>query len=225
MGGGHALVVDDDEGIYVASPSGQASLLLGREDVEALGDLESICTSDDGKTAYVVTEESGEVLAMKVVRRGASVTLSAPKSLGTIARPGDTENKGWEGASYLATNSGARLIVAHEREPKVIAVYALPTLELLASIDLEDHPLGALVDDVADVAVCPTTDHLFVLSDESHRIVETRLDAEKGRLEVLRTFELELDAKDKPEGIAFESPTILVVVTDNPSRRLRFAFG
>jgi uncharacterized protein YjiK len=165
------------------------------------------------------------VIAMKVARRGASVTLSGPRSLGTLARPGDTENKGWEGASYLVTPAGPRLVVAHERDPKVIAIYALPGLALLTSIDLDDSPLGALVDDVADVAVCPTTDHLFVLSDESHRIVETRLDVEGGHLEVLGVFELQLGAKDKPEGIAFESPTMLVVVTDNPSRRLRFSLA
>ncbi|MBN8615180.1 MAG: SdiA-regulated domain-containing protein [Deltaproteobacteria bacterium] len=222
VGGGHALVVDDDEGIYVASADGQARLVLGRDEFEALGDLESICTSDDGKTAYVVTEESGEVLAMKVARRGASVTLSDLRSLGTLERPGNTENKGWEGASHLVTPSGPCLVVAHEREPKVIAVHSLPSLALLSSIDLDDGPLGALVDDVSDIAVCPTTDHLFVLSDESHCIVETRLDVEASRLEILGVFRLDLDAKDKPEGIAFESPTTLVIVTDNPSRRLRF---
>jgi hypothetical protein len=222
VGGGHALVVDDDEGIYVASASGEARLVLGRDEFEALGDLESICTSDDGKTAYVVTEESGEVLAIKVARRGASVTLSDVRSLGTLERPGNTENKGWEGASHLVTPSGPCLVVAHESEPKAIAVYSLPTLALLTSIDLDDGPLGSLVDDVADVAVCPTTDHLFVLSDESHCIVETRLDVEASRLEILGIFRLDLDAKDKPEGIAFESPTTLVIVTDNPSRRLRF---
>ena len=222
VGGGHALVVDDDEGIYVASASGEARLVLGRDEFEALGDLESICTSDDGKTAYVVTEESGEVLAIKVARRGASVTLSDVRSLGTLERPGNTENEGWEGASHLVTPSGPCLVVAHEREPKVIAVHSLPSLALLSSIDLDDGPLGALVDDVSDVAVCPTTDHLFVLSDESHCIVETRLDVEASRLEILGIFRLDLDAKDKPEGIAFESPTTLVIVTDNPSRRLRF---
>ena len=227
IGGGRALVVDDDEGLYLVEADGRAEHLAGREHAAALGDLESLCTSDDGKTAYAVAEESGEVLALAVKKRGQHVTLSSPRTLGTLVRPGDTENKGWEGACFLAKTSerGPCLVVAHEREPMALAVYALPALTLLASIPIDETPLGALIDDVADVAVCPSTDHLFLLSDQSHRIVETRLDVERASLEVLATFDLSLGKKDKPEGIAFESPDRLVVVTDDPSRLLRFALG
>jgi uncharacterized protein YjiK len=227
IGGGRALVVDDDEGLYLVEADGRAEHLAGREHAEALGDLESLCTSDDGKTAYAVAEESGEVLALAVKKRGQHVTLSSPHTLGTLVRPGDTENKGWEGACFLAKTSerGPCLVVAHEREPMALAVYALPALTLRASIPIDETPLGALIDDVADVAVCPSTDHLFLLSDQSHRIVETRLDVERASLEVLATFDLSLGKKDKPEGIAFESPDRLVVVTDDPSRLLRFALG
>jgi uncharacterized protein YjiK len=227
IGGGRSLVVDDDEGLYLVEADGRAEHLAGRAHAEALGDLESLCTSDDGKTAYVVAEESGEVLALSVRKRGDAVTLSAPRTLGSLVRPGDTENRGWEGACFLAPTAarGACLVVAHEREPMALAVYALPSLALLASISLDDGPIGALIDDVADVALCPSTDHLFLLSDQSHRIVEARLDVERASLEVLATFDLSLHEKDKPEGIAFEAPARLVVVTDDPSRLLRFALG
>jgi uncharacterized protein YjiK len=227
IGAGRSLVVDDDEGLYLVEADGRAEHLAGRAHAEALGDLESLCTSDDGKTAYVVAEESGDVLALSVRKRGDAVTLSAPRTLGSLVRPGDTENKGWEGACFLAPTAarGACLVVAHEREPMALAVYALPSLALLASISLDDGPIGALIDDVADVALCPSTDHLFLLSDQSHRIVEARLDVERASLEVLATFDLSLHEKDKPEGIAFEAPARLVVVTDDPSRLLRFALA
>jgi uncharacterized protein YjiK len=227
LGAGHALLVDDDEGIYALDPEGDATLLRGHEDARGLGDLESVCASADRKTVYAVSEESGEVFAFRARRVAGRVALSEPKRLGVLPRPGDVENKGWEGASHLGpvAGHGPCLVVAHERDPKALGVFTLPELREVTTISLEDTEVGALLDDVADVAVCPRTDHLFLLSDESHRIVEARLDLGAGALELVGAFDLDLRKKDKPEGIAFESSERLVVVTDDPSRLLRFARG
>ena len=77
--------------------------------------------------------------------------------------------------------------------------------------------------DVADVAVCATTGNLFLVSDQSHRVVEARLDLERRELALVGAFDLDLEDDEKPEGIAFESPDRLVIVTDASSCLLRFA--
>jgi uncharacterized protein YjiK len=225
LGAGRLLVVDDDEGIHLVTSDGGATLLRGRREAAGLGDLESVCTSDDGKTVYAVSEEDGEVFAFSVSR--GSAPLSRPRRLGALPRPGSVENKGWEGASFLAPagGRGACLVVAHEREPMALGIFTLPALREVAVIPLDDGPIGALIADFADVAVCPGTDHLFLLSDESHRIVEARLDLDARRLEPLAVLDLDLSAKDKPEGLAFEGADRLVVVTDHASLLLRFSLA
>jgi len=225
IGRGRALVVDDDVGIFLFAPGTKPKLLRGAEDASGLGDLESLCTSDDGKTVYAVSEENGEVFAL-TVGRGAD-PLSKPKRLGALARPGKVENKGWEGASYLGPlgDQGPCLLVAHEREPMAVGVFTLPALREVAIISLDGTEIESLIDDVADVAVCPSTDHVFLLSDQAHRIVETRLDLEARRPEALAVFNPVLEKGNKPRGLAFETPDRLVVVTDHSSLLLRFALA
>lgn len=227
LGGGLALVVDDDEGIFLADAAGGARLLRGREDAKGLGDLEGLCLSDDGSTAYAVSEKKGQVFALAVERAGSAVSLGEPKLLGRVERPGDNEKRGWEGAAFLPggalKGSGDCLVLVHEGEPMAVGIFSLPALDEVALIPLEG-PFEEWMGDAADVTVCPVTGHLFLLSDQSRRIVEARLEPD-GRLELLGTFDLDLARKEKPEGIAFESDERLVVVTDDKekSRLLRFS--
>jgi hypothetical protein len=44
-------------------------------------------------------------------------------------------------------------------------------------------------------------------------------------VELLASFDLTLDDDEKPEGIAFETEDVLVVVTDHSSQMLRFRLG
>lgn len=224
LGKGLALVVDDDEGIFLVGGRAKPALLRGREDAKQLGDLESLCASDDGETVYAVSEEKGLVFSFAVERKGASVALSTPTELGKLERPGDGKNKGWEGASYLASSRSSKrpacLVVVHEKKPKAVSVFSLPDLEQVALVELSGA-LDDLLADVADVAVCPATGNLFLLSDQSQRIVETRLVDDD--LDVVGSFDLDLEEDEKPEGIAFEGPERLVVVTDASGRLLRYA--
>jgi hypothetical protein len=224
LGGGLSLVIDDDDGIYLTGGAAGPKLLRGRGDHAGLGDLESVCVSEDGRTAYAVSEDAGQVFAFTVSRGRGSAKLSAPSLLGVLPRPGGQKNKGWEGASYLAPSDHgtACLILAHERSPKAIGVFSLPDLREVRVFAL-DGVIAELLDDVADVAVCPTTDHIFLLSDEAQRVVEARLDLEAGTLTLLGSFDLPLEKGEKPEGIAFESKDRLVIVTDASSRLYRFA--
>jgi uncharacterized protein YjiK len=223
LGGGAALVVDDDEGIFLADADGGATLLRGRGDAKGLGDLEGLCLSDDGATAYAVSEKKGQVFALAVRRDGSEVTLGDPELLGRVERPGDTKNRGWEGAGYLpaAEGDGPRLVLVHEDEPMAVGIFALPSLTPLALLPLEGV-FAEWMGDASDVTVCPVTGHLFLLSDRSQCIVQAAI-GPGDRLEPLGVFGLDLSEGEKPEGIAFESPTRLVVVTDDASRLLRYA--
>jgi uncharacterized protein YjiK len=219
LGGSLALVVDDDEGIYLIG-AGEPRLLRGRKDAKGLGDLESVCVSDDGGAAYAVSEKKGQVFSFEVIRGRAGVSLSEATLLGVVERPGDVKNKGWEGASFLRVDGAPHLVLTHERDPMAVGLFALPDLRPVALVTL-DGPFEALLEDVADVAVCPSTGHLFLLSDQSERVVEARL-LPDGALEPVAAFDLALDG-EKPEGIAFESPDRLVIVTDASGRLLRYA--
>jgi len=227
LGEGLALVIDDDEGIFLADPEGGAWLLRGREDARGLGDLEGLCLSEDGSTAYAVSEKKGMVFALAVKRSGSTVSLGEPQLLGRVERPGDNKKRGWEGAAFLPAGAlqgcGDCLVLVHEDEPMAVGIYALPALEEVA-VTLLDGPFAERMSDVSDVAVCPVTGHLLLLSDESQRIVEARLDPD-GALALLGSFDLDLHPDEKPEGIAFESDDRLVLVTDDveTSRLLRFS--
>jgi uncharacterized protein YjiK len=225
LGDGLLLIVDDDRGIFLVG-KGEPRLLRGKEDAKALGDLESLCVSVDGQTVYAVSEEKGRVFSFAVERDGPRVSLSEPTLLGVLPRPGGGKNKGWEGASVLPTSRSpkraASLVLVHERAPMAVGVFSLPDLEPVVLVELHGA-LEELIDDVADVAVCPTTKNLLLLSDESQRIVEVRLDRDD--LEVVGLFDLDLEKGEKPEGISFEAPDRIVIVTDASARLLRFSIA
>jgi uncharacterized protein YjiK len=225
LGGGLYLIVNDDEGLFLAGGP-RPIRLRDVEEHEALGDLESVCVSDDGAHAYAVSEESGEVFSFEVQRTPGSARLAPGVRLGEIERPGDKKNKGWEGVAFLpagfAEGWPSALVVAHEGKPMALGFYALPDLRELHFVDLDDT-LDGLLGDVADVTLCPRTGHLFLLSDQSHRIVEARISPSE--VELLASFDLTLDDDEKPEGIAFETEDVLVVVTDHSSQMLRFRLG
>ncbi len=225
LGGGLALVVDDDEGIFLADAAGGATLLRGRDDAKGLGDLEGLCLSDDGSTAFAVSEKKGQVFALAVERGGKTASLGEPELLGRVERPGDDKKRGWEGAAYLPTGAlpgqGACLALVHEDKPMALGIFTLPALDEVALIPLEGR-FAEWMGDASDVTVCPATGNLFLLSDQSRRIVEARL-GPGPTLDPLGMFDLDLSPDEKPEGIAFESDTRLVVVTDDASRLLRFS--
>ena len=222
LGQGLYLIVNDDEGLFLAGGP-KPVRLRDVEEHAALGDLESVCVSEDGRHAYAVSEESGEVFRFEIRRASGSAQLLPGERLGVLERPGDKKNKGWEGVAFLAAGFVEgwpnALVVAHEGKPMALGFYALPDLRELHLVDLDDT-LDGLLGDVADVAVCPRTRHLFLLSDESHRVVEARITPSEVTL--LASFDLTLDDDEKPEGMAFETDDVLVIVTDHSSQMLRF---
>jgi uncharacterized protein YjiK len=213
---GDALfVVEDDRGIYrIAGSRGQ--LWAGRDLHRALGDLEGVAVDDNQATLWALAENDGAVIAISLRRKSPEPTL-----IGYLPRPGTKKNKGFEGLAFLPARlspSGRRSLVAvHEGKPRRVGVFALPDLEMTHEFKLPDEA-KRLLKDLADVTVDPVTGQLVLLSDQSRRIVLTRISGRE--LSVSGSYDLPLRRKEKPEGLDFASASRLLVVTDDSAKLL-----
>jgi uncharacterized protein YjiK len=156
--------------------------------------------------------------------------------LGTLPEISRKKNKGWEGIDIIPGRllpDGEPLLVAvHEGSPRRIGVFTFPDIEEVTHFkltgDLKDH-----MADISDVAVCPKTGHLFMLSDASATLVEVELVKKKKvapgallenlELNLLGVTDLEgLEAKEKPEGLCFDPSGDLWLATDGDSHLRQF---
>jgi uncharacterized protein YjiK len=214
------LLVEDDLGIYRLRGSA-ATLWAGPALHEALGDLEGITASEDGRRVWALSEEGGTLVELGVGRRGPVVVRT-----GRLTRPGSKKNKGFEGLAFVAARLSPTgrdaLIAVHEHKPRRVCVFDARTLQQTHDLKLPPAAKAAL-DDLADVAVDPRTGRLVLLSEESRRLAVVRVAA--GGLELERTFDLPLTGGERPEGLAFLSPSRLAVVTEGPARLLLLRVG
>lgn len=233
-GDGSFLVVDDDQGVILVRRK-EARPWATAELHPALGDLEGLCIDEAGQ-AFVVAEGGGALLSL------GDVHADQPhvRELGHLPKPADDEpadhpgrkkagkkkgkNKGYEGLAALparlAPDGRAGLVAVHEALPRHVVVLDADPLAVRLDLPLPAD-VAALADDLADVAVDPVTGHLLLLSDESRRVVEVKL--ERDALRLVGSVDLPVEDGEKPEGIAFLSDSRLVVVTDATNRLLTFA--
>ena len=209
------LLVEDDLGIYRLRGA-TATLWAGPDLHPALGDLEGIAANEPGTVVWAVSEESGALVEL-AVRGGRPVV----RRVGRLRRPGSRDNKGFEGVAYLpARFTGTRraaLVAVHEHKPRRVCVFALPDLRQTHDLKLPPDAKAAL-DDLADVAVDPVTGLLVLLSEQSRRLAVLR--REGSALQLVSTFDLPLEGKERPEGLAYISRSRLAVVTEGPARLL-----
>lgn len=214
------LLVEDDLGIYRLRGA-TATLWAGPDVHEALGDLEGITASEDGRRVWVLSEEGGTLIELRVGARRPRVNRTA-----RLARPGSTKNKGFEGLAFapgrLSPTGRDAIIAVHEHKPRRVCVFDARTWQ--QTHDLKLPPAAkAVLDDLADVAVDPRSGRLLLLSEQSRRLGLVRVEGEA--LELESTFDLPLTGDERPEGLAFLSPSRLVVVTEGPARMLVFRVG
>jgi uncharacterized protein YjiK len=212
---GGLFVVDDDRGIHRVTGT-RASLWAGRDLHRALGDLEGVAVDDKQTTLWALAENDGAVIAFSLRTRSPE-----PALMGYLRRPGIRKNKGFEGLAFLPARlspSGRRSLVAvHEGKPRRVGVFALPDLEMTHDLKLSDEA-KALLKDLADVTVDPVTGRFLLLSDQSRRIVVTRIAGRE--LRVCGSYDLPLRRREKPEGLDFASASRLLVVTDDSAKLL-----
>jgi uncharacterized protein YjiK len=215
---GALFVVDDDEGIYRVTGK-NAALWAGRDLHPALGDLEGVAVNEEQTMLWAVSEKKGEVVGISLRSK-----VPRPETIGHLPRPGTKKNKGFEGLAFVparvSPSGRASLVAVHEGKPRRVALFALPELEQTHDLKLPDEARG-LLEDLADVTVHPVTGELLLLSDQSRRIVVTRI--VDGRLVVSGTYDLPLKRKEKPEGLDFASDSRLLVVTDEAAKLLEIA--
>lgn len=220
--GGRFLLADDERGVLVASVDGASEVVRSAQGDKALRDLEGLCLSPDGTLAYALSELGGRISQISLTEKGRTLKVGTARHLGSLPRIGKVKNKGWEGLSVLprqfSRDGKEQLVAVHEGKPKRVGLFRLPSLETEAILKLH-RKARDLLGDLADVAVCPQTGHFFVLSDESRRIAELVCEGEQ--LSLLGCFDLPLPKREKPEGLAFDGPGTLWVVTDGSSRLLR----
>ncbi len=209
------LVVEDDLGIYRLRGT-TATLWAGPDLHPALADLEGVTANDTGDLVWALSEEHGTLVEIHVGARGPRVRRTA-----VLARPGSTKNKGFEGIAWLAPRLSptrrAALVAVHEHKPRRVCLFDLRTLEMTHDLQLPREARRVL-DDLADVAVDPVSGLLVLLSEESRRLAVMRLS--DGGLHLVQSHDLPLEDGERPEGLAFLTPTRLAVVTEGPARLL-----
>lgn len=209
------LVVEDDLGLFVVRGR-RATLWAGPALHPALGDLEGVAANTQGDVVWAIAEEDGTLVEMKVTRSGPRV-----RRVSRLPRPGTRANKGFEGLAFLpahlSPSKRAALVAVHEGRPRRVCVFALPDLQETHALKLSRAAKAAL-GDLADVAVDPVTGALILLSEQSRRLAVVALDGV--HLEVDSLYDLPLDGRERPEGLAFLRRDCLAVVTEGPARML-----
>lgn len=226
LGEGQFLIADDESGLFLCDGEGKGHLLLSGKEYPELRGLEGITMSTDGSTAYVVSEDSRRVYSIGIGHSDdGSVEVSEPQELGRLPKLSKHDNKGWEGISILpgafSSDGEDKLVAVNEGRPRTIGIFSLPSCEEEQLIPLPDTFEDQL-HDLSDVAICPKTGHLFLLSDESSAIAEVEFSTKhragpgallpKSTLQLLQIFAL--PPGQKSEGICFNGEGSLWVTSE-----------
>lgn len=215
------LVIDDEKGLFLHSLSGESRALLKAKDHKELSGLEGVTLSEDKQTAYIVSEDSRRIYSTHLSEDNGVLEASQLKELGRLPKLGKEGNKSWEGIEILpgrfTVDGRDKMIAVHEGSPRRIAIFSLPELEEEVIMSLPKI-LDDQLRDLSDLAVCPNTGHIFLLSDESSRIAELEIVqshlAGPGALlfnqdlRAMHTFDL--PPGKKSEGLSFQGDSLWV---------------
>ncbi|MEW5852152.1 MAG: SdiA-regulated domain-containing protein [Myxococcota bacterium] len=221
----HGFVVAADDGSalwQVGIPRGKKADATELEPSGGkLKGLEGGAYDADAKTLLLVSEDTREVLQVKVDRGGDELSLGKAERLCKLPALNDEGNKGWEGIAVLparlSPDGKPHLLAVHEGSPRRIGVLDRKSGEVEALLELPESHKDAL-EDLSDITVDPRTGHLFILSDRAETILEASLKlnmrggaAGRARtsweLEGLGTTELPRisgSGRLQPEGLAFD---------------------
>jgi uncharacterized protein YjiK len=226
---GVLLIVDDEVGIYAHVPgTAPKAAPLEPADGTLIAGAEGIALAGDGRTVFVVSEDSREVLAFGVTVRGKRAALGKARSLGKLPRLGKKRNKGWEGIAVRPArfdpDGEERLVAVHEGKPRQVGIFSFDDLEAGEVLDLPAE-LDSELEDLSDVAVDPRTGRIYLLSDQSSSVAEVEVVAgrRRTRLEVRAVARLPIEEGLKPEGMDIDDDGTLWLVTEEDRTVRRIA--
>ena len=98
-------------------------------------------------------------------------------------------------------------------------MFSLPDLSQTHEFKLPADAKASLAD-LADVTVDPVTGAWLLLSEESRRIAVCTVD--RARLILYSLVEIGVGDSERPEGIDFVTPRLVVVVTEGPATLIDF---
>ncbi len=212
---GRFLTVDDEKGIFLLNDKYESKLVKSSKDCEFLKDLEGISLSTDKKTLYCLSEQKGKIISFPISTTKDSLTLGEPELLGKLPVMTDDQNKGWEGIYVIGSRQGDMLLAIHQKSPKLLGLFELPSLKMIASRELSNE-LKSKVKNLSDLTVDQRTGHLLLLSGKSRKILETKMDINNdlGKFTFIREIAIPESDGGRPEGICFDSKDRLIAVTD-----------
>ena len=232
LGDGQFIVVDDEKGIYLAKENGKSKKLVSSKHDHALTDLEGVCLTPDGQGILSISERSGTVTHydLKHKHKG-KIKLGDGEILGQLPKIQRVHNKGWEGLTVLpgrfCSDGQPRLLAVNERSPRRLGVFSYPGLQQQSLLKLPKNAKKFL-SDMSDIAVCPQTGRVFVLSDESKSLVEFRMNLRQQNapgalldasdLQMISHHQLDFKRNEKTEGLSFDGAGRLYVATDQRNR-------
>lgn len=212
---GRFLIADDEAGLFICAPG--ASPQKASKNIR--GDLEGVCISDTGDTAYVLCERRGRVWRADIGSAG----LVNEVELGRLPALG-ARNRGWEGICWAGPHWHSRpaLLAAHQRSPALLGVFELPSLRQVARYALPKHKaVRKNLADLNDLTVDPANGNVLVLSGRCGAIVTF---AREGKLLKWVSSRRIATAKDNvPEGLTFDASGNLWVVTDGKGQLRQLA--
>lgn len=204
-------VNDTTSEIYEWSPTG--TLLRTIETTNFL-DTEGICWMY-GNTFAISEENPNQRITIVTIEDGDTELDRTDFSATSFATGISAANLGIEGSAY----DPARGLLYFTTEKPVLGVWTLYTMnpvsgDIASLVDITAS-VGAVATDISDLYYDPNTEHLFLLSDESNKIIEiTRAGV------VVR--ELALTGFTQPEGLAFNPSMTLMWVASEPAEWARY---
>jgi uncharacterized protein YjiK len=198
---GRVFVVDDEYGLAELGRRGRARF----DERHAIPGVEGVTVSGDGRSLFLVSENTRRVHRVPLGRRGA---LGRPQEVGRLPKGGRAKNKGWEGIAWLGRAHNPegrdRLVLVQEGRPRRVALFDPRDLGDAVVMPLPAGLKRALRD-LSDVAVEPRSGALFILSADSSAIGIARLVRRRRALALDSVGVVRLPMRDRQtEGIAFD---------------------
>lgn len=175
--------------------------------LSGFSDLEGICLFNATSNLYAILEEGLNDITIAAVTDATTQIVKSANWTLTMGL-GDLGNRGTEGVTYNASNPC--FYVVKEKSPMAIYQAAFSETSLVVTT-LFDAPtaLTNICTDLSDIAYHPTSGHLFLLSQESRKVIECDL---QGKIFAILPLDIH-----QPEGLSLSQSGQELAVVGEPN--------